>query len=307
MNSISVLICTFNRHVLLEQALDALLVRTVEKPDQVVVVNGGDERADQVVMNAQNLGATEVKLVKTVNVNLAANRNVGLPHCTGDVIAMTDDDAMVFPDWISRMKQLHRDHPEAGAVGGLVIGSNPETLLVKVADAMTFPRWSRECYVRTLPGVNVSYKREVVQKIGSQDESLFRGEDVDFNWRLQELGYKVLFSPDVRVYHHHRPTLKGLANQQYMYGRAYVLVRRKHPGMHSILPRTTPSPRNLARSVAFVSAAAYEPLLIALRLRGLQKLWALPLLVFLEVAWRSGMVVQLLKRQPKRPTQRMET
>jgi glycosyltransferase involved in cell wall biosynthesis len=36
---LSVLICTYNRHELLQQALQVLIEDTEEKPDQVVVVN----------------------------------------------------------------------------------------------------------------------------------------------------------------------------------------------------------------------------------------------------------------------------
>src|SRR5690349_13160325 len=115
----SVLICTYNRPELLEKCLRALIEDTLEKPDQVVIVNGGDENADNVVRGFINNDQVKVKLVKTVNKNLAANRNVGLPHCTGNIIAMTDDDAKVFPDWITQMKRAHQEHPEAGAVGGV--------------------------------------------------------------------------------------------------------------------------------------------------------------------------------------------
>ena len=45
MTTFSVLICTCQRHELLQKALHSLLEATTEKPDQVVVVNGGEERA----------------------------------------------------------------------------------------------------------------------------------------------------------------------------------------------------------------------------------------------------------------------
>ena len=62
----SVLICTYNRHEMLAQCLCALIERTDEKPDQVVVVNGGDEHADQVVQEYSAIGeqlSIEIKLV----------------------------------------------------------------------------------------------------------------------------------------------------------------------------------------------------------------------------------------------------
>ncbi len=124
---LSVLICTYNRPELLVQCLDALIWRTMERPDQVVVVNGGDERTDILVGNTRQKAEgnnIQIELVKTINKNLAASRNVGLAHCKGDIVAMTDDDAEVFPDWVVQMKRLHAEHPETGAVGGRLIGAH---------------------------------------------------------------------------------------------------------------------------------------------------------------------------------------
>jgi GT2 family glycosyltransferase len=307
--TLSVLICTYNRHELLVRALHSVIEGTVEKPDQVVVVNGGDGRADEVVSSFVGRHGIEVKLIKTVNKNLATSRNVGLSHCTGDIIAMTDDDAEVFPDWVTRMKCLHREHPEAGAVGGLVLGTNTKSLVGKVADAITFPSWSGPRYVRTLPGVNVSYKREVVEKLGPQDEALLRGEDVDYNWRVQKLDYQIYFDPDVKVYHHHRPTFKAHLNQHYMYGRAYYFVRRKWPEMYSVYPHGIKRTRDLLKAANFACALFYQPVLSAFRMpTALQGLRTLPLLFATGVAWKGGMLLQMAQakwsRRPDTPPQK---
>lgn len=293
---LSVLICTYNRHELLRGALRSLLVGSSEPPDQVVVVNGGDERADREVERWANHPSTEVRLVKTVNKNLAASRNIGLPHCDGDIIAMTDDDAEVFPDWITLLKRAHGEHPEAGAIGGSVIGTNITSIVGKVADAITFPSWPHARTVRTIPGVNVSYKREVVEKIGLQDEGLFRGEDVDYNWRVQVAGYTVFFDPAIKVYHHHRPTFRALLRQHYMYGRAYFRVRRKWPEMYCVYPHRLHQPKDLAKAVNFFAALLYQPLLNGQRIATVpDRIKAIPALIGLEVAWRVGMVDQGLK------------
>src|SRR5215813_5286080 len=177
----SVLICTYNRHEMLHMALKALVDTTIEKPDEVVVVNGGDERADQVVSEFSARPAIRMRLVKTVNRNLATSRNIGLGVCTGDIVAMTDDDAEVFPDWVMQMKRIHAEQPDAGAVGGLIIGANSDhDFISRLSDIVTFPPTPGPRRVNTLPGVNVSYKRAALDKVGPQDETLFRGEDVDF-------------------------------------------------------------------------------------------------------------------------------
>ncbi len=292
----SVLLCTFNRHVLLQKALASIVDGTLEKPDEIVIVNAGDSRADEVIKKFQGRHGISWKVLKVINKNLAANRNLGLPQCSGDIIAMTDDDAEVFPDWITQLKRVHREHPEAGAAGGLVLGTNTDSLVGKVADLITFPSWSAGQYVRTLPGVNVSYKKEAVERTGLQDEILFRGEDVDYNWRILELGYKIYFDPAVKVYHYHRPTLKGFLNQHYMYGRAYYLVRKKWPAMYCVYPHQLKTVRDFLKAVNTVVSLFYQPFLSARNLpKWGDRIQAVPLLFISGLAWKGGMLVQKLK------------
>lgn len=304
----SVLICTYNRPDLLAQCLEALICRTTEKPDEIVVVNGGDERSDHVVETAKGKALSvkgagqgiDIKLIKTVNKNLAASRNVGLPHCTGDIVAMTDDDAEVFPNWVTQLKRLHAEHPEAGVIGGAVVGANSDSFISRLADQVTFSSPAEARYVRTLPGVNVSYKRAVVDGVGPQDETLFRGEDVDYNWRVKRLGYEVYYDPSVRVLHHHRPTLRKFLNQHYMYGRAYYLVRSKWPEMYCVYPHQLRQPKAFLKAVNFVAAPFYEPLQYAWRLgRIVDRVAAYPVLLANQLAWRGGMIRQMLAKSDK--------
>jgi GT2 family glycosyltransferase len=148
-------------------------------------------------------------------------------------------------------------------------------------------------YVRTVPGVNASYKRDVVERVGQQDEALFRGEDVDYNWRVKLLGYEVLYHPDIKVVHHHRPSLRGFLRQHYMYGRAYYLVRGKWPEMYCVYPHHLSGTRSILKAVYFFVAVLYQPLRFAMRLGNWgDRIKALPVLAANQIAWKSGMVYQ---------------
>jgi len=303
--TLSVLICTHNRHELLNGALHALVEGSQEKPDQVVVVNGGDQGADRVVNSFMARHGIDVKLRKTVNKNLAANRNVGLPYCTGDIVAMTDDDARVSPDWVLQMKRVHAEHPEAGAVGGPVIGANStDSLISRLADVVTFRSPPGAGYVRTLPGVNISYKREVTDRVGPQDETLFRGEDVDYNWRVKRLGYEVYYDSAIKVLHYHRSSLRRFLHQHYMYGRAYYLVRRKWPDMYCVYPHGLNRPRDVLKAINVLASIIYKPFLVARGLPSLDdRLLAYPILVATQLIWKVGMLSQkTLELRRKRTT-----
>lgn len=300
----SVLICTYNRHDMLRQALTALIDRTDQKPDEVVVVNGGTSEASQVVNEFAGRHGVCVKLIETTNVNLATSRNLGLEHCTGEIVAMTDDDAEVFPNWVSQMKRIHDEHPEAGAVGGKVVGADSQNdLISRLSDLVTFPLPTNPARVRNLPGVNVSYKGIVLKQVGKQDVTLFRGEDVDFNWRVQQLGYSVFFHPDIGVLHHHRPGLRKFFRQHYMYGRAYYLVRRKWVDMYSVYPRHFRSLRDYLKLANFFVATIYVPAQTGMKLKTWgDRIIGIPILMVNHLLWKYGMVYQMLLEKNRDPS-----
>ena len=180
------------------------------KPDEIIIVNGGGDNDCQKTLEKWELKFHSMKIIKTNNINLAANRNIGLPYCSGDIILQTDDDARPLPNWIEKMVKAHKKYPEAGVIGGDVIDASGNSFLSNIADVSTFPHHNSICEVRNVPGVNSSYKREVIEQVGEYDENLFRGEDVDYNWRAILQGWKVLHIPEIMVVHVNRATWQGL-------------------------------------------------------------------------------------------------
>lgn len=291
----SVLICTYNRGDLIDGTLRALIEGQNRVPDEVVVVNGGGEHDCAAVIEKWQRAFPALREIKTRNVNLATSRNIGLPQCKGDIILQTDDDAEPFPDWVERLVLEHERHPEAGVIGGNVVDASGEGLLFKIADATTFTHFIGDSFVEanTVPGVNSSYKKKVIEQVGDYDTQMFRGEDVDYNWRCKKAGYKVLSFPDIKVYHHHRATWKGLFNQHYMYGRAYLLVRRKWPDMYCCYPHKIDSAKNLAKAVFFCIVPFVDQ---AHKLRFVKGFWnkvvAYPIMVSIGYNWHRGVITQ---------------
>lgn len=292
---VSIFICTYNRGELIDGTLRAIIKGQNRLPDEIVVVNGGGENDCAPVIDKWKKEFPNLREIKTKNVNLATSRNLGLPQCKGDIIIQTDDDAEPFPDWIERLVEEHQKHPEAGVIGGNVVDASGEGLLFKIADAMTFTHYLGNEYVetRTVPGVNSSYKKKVIEEVGEYDTVMFRGEDVDYNWRCIQAGYKVLSFPDIKVYHHHRATWKGLFNQQYMYGRAYLLVRRKWKNMYCIYPHGIHNLRDIAKFIYFCIVPFIDQ---AYKLRFVNGIWnkivAYPIMVTINYNWHRGVITQ---------------
>mgnify|MGYP000471030824 FL=1 len=221
--------------------MDALINNQNRIPDEIIIVNGGGENNCQSTLEKWKSIFSNLKIIKTENINLANSRNIGLPYCKGDLILQTDDDARPLPDWIEKLEKAHTRYPAAGVIGGDIIDAGGRSYLSQIADTATFPHHFSTCEVRSVPGVNSSYKKEVISQVGEYDETLFRGEDVDYNWRAIKNGWKVVYIPEIKVYHVHRPTWNGLLKQHYMYGRAHYLVREKWPEMYSHYPKNVDS------------------------------------------------------------------
>lgn len=289
--TVSVLICTYKRQDGLDRCLCSLLDESTELPDEIVIVDG-EEGATRDIVSKWQEKFPAIKLIPTKNVNLAISRNTGLPHCIKDIIALTDDDVKVSPDWLKKIRQLHKEHPKVGVIGGR-IESPEQKLRDKVANLVVFPFPDKPGYLQMVAGANASYKKEVIEKIGQYDESLFRGEDVDYNWRVLKIGYKIYYDPELIVYHYHRNTWRGFLSQIFMYGRGYYLVRRKWPDMYCIYPHGLKNTKNFLKLGYFFISTIAEPIFSLKKVKGFfDKVIIFPLLIICQIMWKAGMIMQ---------------
>ena len=188
---------------------------------------------------------------------------------------------------------MHEKYPDAGVIGGEVVDSDGKSFLSQIADTTTFPYHSKVSEVRNVPGVNSSYKRKVIEQVGDYDESLFRGEDVDYNWRAIQASWKVLYVPEIKVIHVHRPTWKGLLNQHYMYGRAYYLVRNKWPEMYSVYPHNFNSIKAVLKILYLIVSPIIDAIKKSQRMPTLPRsIISIPIISMINYHWLVGLINQ---------------
>lgn len=118
--TVTVVICTRNRPVLLERCLSAL-ARLDSRPDQVMVVDNsaGNQDTEKV---ARKFSAQYI--VEPVP-GLSRARNRGLAECSTEIVAFLDDDAIPAPDWLGKLMEPFADDKIAASTGKVV---TPETI-----------------------------------------------------------------------------------------------------------------------------------------------------------------------------------
>jgi GT2 family glycosyltransferase len=238
-DSISVIICTRDRPEQLEKCLRSLR-QSSQPPDEIIVVdNAPQSTATRDLIQTM----PEVQYILESRPGLSVARNTGIAHATGQIIAFTDDDVTVHPDWL-RQLQLGFRNSETMAVTGLVLPTELETdsqfifeqcwsfnqgFQAKQFDANFFAKHrSKGVPVWTIgAGANMGFRRQIFDDIGLFDERLGAGaagcsEDSEFWYRILAAGWQCAYEPSAVVYHTHRQSMASLNQQIYAYMRGHV-------------------------------------------------------------------------------------
>jgi GT2 family glycosyltransferase len=158
----------------------------------------------------------------------AAARNAGLAGAEGEVIAFTDADCAVDPDWLARLVVPLQD-PGVGIAGGTILaaegGNEVERFGEEIHDHRRAIEVLRPPYAITMSWAS---RREVLRELGGFDERFRRGQDVDLSYRAIQAGYRLAFVAEAVVFHRNEDTLPGLFREGFVHGFHGVRARKQH-------------------------------------------------------------------------------
>jgi GT2 family glycosyltransferase len=224
---VSVVVCAYNAADTIDECLLALA--DLNYPNyEVIVVNDGSTDGTGIAASRH----AGVRVINTPNAGLSAARNVGLEHATGDIVAYTDADVRVDPEWLMFLVQAFED-PEVAAAGGpAVIPADDPWFAQCVARSPGAPTHVLldDRIAEHVPGCNCAFRRDALLSIGGWNP-LFRraGDDVDVCWRIQAQGSKIGFAPAALVWHRHRARTRAYWRQQIGYGEGETWLAGEHP------------------------------------------------------------------------------
>lgn len=112
---ITVVICTMDRSQSLRQALRSVVA---EQPDAIVIVDQSRDDASKRVV--ESFGCPRVHYVHSSTPGLSRAYNLGIRTATTELLAFTDDDCTVPTGWLSAIKKVMAENPDAALVYGQV-------------------------------------------------------------------------------------------------------------------------------------------------------------------------------------------
>jgi glycosyltransferase involved in cell wall biosynthesis len=218
---VSLVIPSRDKVDLLRTCVDSILARTRYPAYEVVVVDNQSSDPAALEYLARIERDPRVRVLRyDAPFNYSAINNWAIGQCDGAVIGLLNNDIEVIsPDWLAEMtSQAMR--PGVGAVGamlyypndtiqhaGVVLGVHGVAAHRYVGMPRGYPGHGGRARVAqqlsAVTGACLVVTREAYERVGKLDEALqVAFNDIDFCLRLEEAGYRNIWTPFAELYHH---------------------------------------------------------------------------------------------------------
>ncbi len=249
---VSIIVPTRDRLELLNRCVDGVLGQTTYRNFELLIVDNGSEQAATQAYLERITAHPQVRLLRDARpFNFSALNNVATRAARGDYICLLNNDTEVItPDWLEEMVS-RLSQQGVGAVGAKLLYDDGR--IQHGGDVIGVGGCANHLH-QYLPGDEPGYQHRAIL---AQDLSAVTGaclltrrdlylalgglnekdlpvtfNDVDYCLRLRAAGWRVVWTPYARLYHHESatrgrdisPTQRGRADRE----AAYMRRRWKH-------------------------------------------------------------------------------
>ena len=181
-----------------------------------------------------------VRVIPTDSIPPSAKRDLAIPHAKGEILAFIDDDAYPRKDWLRNAATYFED-ANVAAVGGPAVTPDHDNIRQKASGYVLAsslgsginsyrytPKKKRE--VDDYPTCNLLVRKSVLKELGGFDTNYWPGEDTKLCFEIiKKLKMKILYVPDVLVYHHRRELFRPHLKQIWSYAVHRGFFAKKFP------------------------------------------------------------------------------
>ncbi len=219
----SVIIPAYNadKHIL--ECLLSLKEQTIKDFEVIVVDDGSMDRT-------YDIAVKYARVIKTTrNLGVGAARNLGAKEAKGEILAFTDADVVLPPDWLANIIEDMRLH-NVKCVGGGYCGSLGHSFMERFAYLeLDYRRKNMPAFVNTIVSNNFACSLDVFFECGGFPVK-FKCEDLRLSFLISRK-YAIFWDKNNGVYHRFKSSLGDYLKQQYYFGRDTVWSYYECPGM----------------------------------------------------------------------------
>ncbi|HEY8934465.1 MAG TPA: glycosyltransferase family A protein, partial [Cyclobacteriaceae bacterium] len=237
MNSISIIVATYNGAKKLPFLLDALMIQSIKHFEIIVVVDGSTDDTLKVLGGYANRFNT-FRILSQENSGRSKARNRGVKDASGELLIFYDDDMEPAPDSVDRHIQFHNQHNNVLLTGNQVEQVEQQKTDIQNYKATLSHKWisgySQSLVSLTVDTIfftaaNCSIPTKVFNVLEGFDERLTDAEDHDLAYRALQMGIAVYFDKENKAIHHDPITCAS-----------YIKRLREYQGAHSKLAALHP-------------------------------------------------------------------
>jgi glycosyltransferase involved in cell wall biosynthesis len=224
---ISIIIPSYNAGATIIKTLTFLYQQDYSDKIEIIVVNSSQDNTKEVI-HRKFPDVNVVQLEKRAYTGDA--KNIGLKKAKGDIIAFIDSDCIPEKNWLSTIKSLYLKGNKI--VGGAIGNINPENIVSKaeyLLELVQLSPGSRTRYVSLISTANCFFTKEIFEKYGNFP-TIRKGVDMLFSYSLMKKKEKILFSPEMKIYHACTTGFIRYFKKQILHGE-YSILARKEAGM----------------------------------------------------------------------------
>ena len=217
---LTVVVCTYDRHDVLPDALVSLLAQDATPGFlEIIVIDNSPDQKAATRFAARYSNEPRICYLLEPAPGLSNARNVGTAQAKAALVAFVDDDAIVAPNWareIVRAFELYGDR--AGVVGGRVIPRwlkpKPAWLSDSLLSYLSIIDWggdTRELKATEwLAGCNIAFRKSMLVAVGGFSRALGRigsglsllsNDEIEVMEKIQAEGRVSVYAPDATVQH----------------------------------------------------------------------------------------------------------
>lgn len=253
---LSIIIVSWNVKDLLLKCLHSIYQHTQGIDFEIIVVDN-DSKDNTVLIVAQNFPQVHL-VISNQNLGFAKANNMGLEHAQGKYVLFMNPDMELVENSFSKLIHLmEQDEKLALSTCQLIypdhsrqnnIKNNPgfcdQFLILLKLHHLFKPKclqrylakdfdYTKQQDVKQIMGAFTFCNGEVIRKLGGWDSNFWLWwEDLDLCKRVQNAGYKIIYTPNTKIVHHEGKSFeqKQSLEKQIRFNRGMRLYFRKHMG-----------------------------------------------------------------------------
>ncbi|MHC4995621.1 MAG: glycosyltransferase family 2 protein [Planctomycetota bacterium] len=218
---VSVVIVNWNRVDDLVLTLHYLAKQRYEAMEVVVVDNGSTDGSQGRVRELQE-GWGDGRPLRLVelgeNLGPATARNRGVEASTGELLYFLDSDALLAKNGLRKLVDRVRAEPDIAVIGCKVINATSLGIDQWIYHQPYEKYGNRGFDTYSFSAAGVMVRADAFKAVGGfWDELFIYNEEVDLSIRVIRCGWRVVYTPDIKVYHRVSPHGRALSGAYFYY------------------------------------------------------------------------------------------